>query len=44
MKKGDGLFMRTCDAVAKEYEGRIQYENMIVDNSDMHSASEMKNP
>jgi isocitrate dehydrogenase (NAD+) len=39
MKKGDGLFMRTCDAVAKEYEGRIEYENMIVDNTCMQLVS-----
>merc|ERR1712071_735643 len=39
MKKGDGLFMRTCDAVAKEYEGRIEYENIIVDNTCMQLVS-----
>jgi isocitrate dehydrogenase (NAD+) len=39
MKKGDGLFMRTCDAIAKEYEGKVQYENMIVDNTCMQLVS-----
>jgi isocitrate dehydrogenase (NAD+) len=39
MKKGDGLFMRTCDAIAKEYEGKVKYENMIVDNTCMQLVS-----
>jgi isocitrate dehydrogenase (NAD+) len=39
MKKGDGLFMRTCNAIAKEYEGKVQYENMIVDNTCMQLVS-----
>merc|ERR1712139_114150 len=39
MKMGDGLFMRTCDEIAKEYEGRVEYENMIVDNTCMQLVS-----
>merc|ERR1712226_1050990 len=39
MKKGDGMFMRICDSVAKEYEGKIAYENMIVDNTCMQLVS-----
>lgn len=39
MKQGDGLFMRTCNAIAKEYEGRVEYENMIVDNTCMQLVS-----
>ncbi len=32
MKCTDGLFLRTARAVAKEYEGRIAFEDRIVDN------------
>lgn len=39
MKQGDGLFMRTCNEIAKEYEGKVQYENMIVDNTCMQLVS-----
>merc|ERR1711970_398429 len=39
MKKGDGLFMRTCNRIAKEYEGKVKYENMIVDNTCMQLVS-----
>merc|ERR1711970_889785 len=31
--------MRTCDAIAKEYEGKVQYEAMIVDNTCMQLVS-----
>jgi isocitrate dehydrogenase (NAD+) len=34
MKLGDGLFLNTCKAVAKEYEGSgIKFNDMIVDNA-----------
>jgi len=32
MKFTDGLFLRAAAAVAKDYEGRVQYEEMLVDN------------
>lgn len=32
MKFTDGLFFRTAQEVAKEYEGRIEYEERLVDN------------
>merc|ERR1711879_39750 len=38
MKLGDGMFMRTCDEIAKDYP-TIQYENMIVDNTCMQLVS-----
>jgi len=39
MKKGDGLFMRVCDKVALDYQGKIEYETMIVDNTCMQLVS-----
>ena len=34
MKLGDGLFLRTCTEVAKEYEAAgIKFDQMIVDNT-----------
>merc|ERR1712151_331036 len=39
MKKGDGMFMRTFNEVAKEYEGKVQFEDMIVDNTCMQLVS-----
>jgi isocitrate dehydrogenase (NAD+) len=38
MKLGDGLFLDTCDQVAKRYPF-IEYESMIVDNACMQLAS-----
>jgi len=38
MKLGDGLFMRSCDEIAKMYPN-IQYDNMIVDNTTMQLVS-----
>lgn len=32
MKFSDGLFLRTAREVAKEYEGRIEFQDVIVDN------------
>jgi isocitrate dehydrogenase (NAD+) len=32
MKLSDGLFLESCQQVAAEYEGRIQFEDRIVDN------------
>ncbi|MEO7119419.1 MAG: isocitrate/isopropylmalate dehydrogenase family protein [Candidatus Limnocylindrales bacterium] len=32
MKLSDGLFLESCRAVAEEYEGRIEFEDRIVDN------------
>jgi isocitrate dehydrogenase (NAD+) len=32
MKLSDGLFLESCGQVAAEYEGRIQFEDRIVDN------------
>jgi len=32
MKLSDGLFLESCRAVAAEYEGRIEFEDRIVDN------------
>ncbi len=32
MKLSDGLFLESCGQVATEYEGRVQYEDRIVDN------------
>ncbi|KAI8143703.1 isocitrate dehydrogenase, NAD-dependent [Fennellomyces sp. T-0311] len=40
MKLADGLFLRTCREVAKEYESMgIQYNDMIVDNTCMQLVS-----
>lgn len=38
MKLGDGLFLRSCEAMAKLYP-RIQFEKMIVDNATMQLVS-----
>lgn len=38
MKLGDGLFLRSCEAMAKLYP-RIQFEKMIVDNTTMQLVS-----
>jgi isocitrate dehydrogenase (NAD+) len=35
MKFTDGLFLRTAREVAKEYEGRVAFEDVIVDNMAM---------
>jgi len=32
MKLSDGLFLESCATVAKEYEGRVEFEDRIVDN------------
>ena len=32
MKLSDGLFLECCAAVAKDYEGRVEFEDRIVDN------------
>ncbi len=32
MKLSDGLFLESCGQVAADYEGRVQYEDRIVDN------------
>ena len=32
MKLSDGLFLESCQQVAAEYEGRVQFEDRIVDN------------
>src|SRR5690349_24940626 len=32
MKLSDGLFLESCRTVAAEYEGRIEFEDRIVDN------------
>jgi isocitrate dehydrogenase (NAD+) len=32
MKLSDGLFLEACQQVAAEYEGRVQFEDRIVDN------------
>ncbi len=32
MKLSDGLFLESCQQVAAEYEGRVAYEDRIVDN------------
>ncbi len=32
MKLSDGLFLECCRTVAKEYEGRVEFEDRIVDN------------
>jgi isocitrate dehydrogenase (NAD+) len=32
MKLSDGLFLESCRTVAKDYEGRIEFEDRIVDN------------
>lgn len=32
MKFSDGLFLRTAQEVAKEYEGKVEFEDIIVDN------------
>ncbi|CAI4231010.1 unnamed protein product [Auanema sp. JU1783] len=38
MKLGDGLFLRTCQEVAKRYP-KIQFDSMIVDNTCMQMVS-----
>jgi isocitrate dehydrogenase (NAD+) len=38
MKQGDGLFMRTCAEIAKQYP-TIEYQDMIVDNTCMQLVS-----
>lgn len=38
MKLGDGLFLRSCEEMAKLYP-RIQFEKMIVDNTTMQMVS-----
>lgn len=38
MKLGDGLFLRSCEKIAKLYP-RIQFEKMIVDNTTMQIVS-----
>lgn len=38
MKLGDGLFLRTCESVAKLYP-KIEFEKMIVDNCTMQMVS-----
>src|ERR687892_2864695 len=32
MKLSDGLFLESCQQVAAEYEGRVAFEDRIVDN------------
>src|SRR5215211_3077496 len=32
MKLSDGLFLESCTTVAKEYDGRVEFEDRIVDN------------
>jgi isocitrate dehydrogenase (NAD+) len=32
MKLSDGLFLESCRTVAKDYDGRIEFEDRIVDN------------
>jgi isocitrate dehydrogenase (NAD+) len=32
MKMSDGLFLESCRTVAKDYEGKIEFEDRIVDN------------
>jgi isocitrate dehydrogenase (NAD+) len=32
MKLSDGLFLESCATVAKDYEGRVEFEDRIVDN------------
>ena len=32
MKLSDGLFLESCRTVAAEYEGRVEFEDRIVDN------------
>jgi isocitrate dehydrogenase (NAD+) len=32
MKLSDGLFLESCTTVAKDYEGRVEFEDRIVDN------------
>lgn len=31
MKYSDGLFLRTAREVAKEYEGRVEFDDRIID-------------
>jgi len=38
MKLGDGLFLRSCEKMAKLYP-RIKFEKMIVDNATMQLVS-----
>uniref|UniRef100_A0A1I7TLG9 Isocitrate dehydrogenase [NAD] subunit, mitochondrial n=1 Tax=Caenorhabditis tropicalis TaxID=1561998 RepID=A0A1I7TLG9_9PELO len=38
MKLGDGLFLKTCEGVAKQYP-KIQFESMIIDNTCMQLVS-----
>ena len=42
MKATDGLFLSTAQEVAKEYEGRIVFEDRIVDNMCMQLAQKPK--
>ena len=32
MKLSDGLFLESCRTVAADYEGRVEFEDRIVDN------------
>lgn len=32
MKLSDGLFLESCQTVAREYEGRMEFEDKIIDN------------
>ena len=36
MKLSDGLFLESCRTVAADYEGRVEFEDRIVDNMCMH--------
>ncbi|KAG1669954.1 Isocitrate dehydrogenase [NAD] subunit gamma, mitochondrial [Nymphon striatum] len=38
MKLGDGLFLRTCETVSKQYP-EIEFDNMIIDNCSMQLVS-----
>jgi len=39
MKKADGIFLESCAAVAKQWAGRVAYEEVIVDNCMMQLVS-----
>jgi len=43
MKFSDGLFLRTAQEVAKEYEGKIEFQDVIVDNMCMQLVMNPKN-
>ncbi len=43
MKFSDGLFLRTAGEVAKEYEGRVAFEDVIVDNCCMQLVQRPQN-